>query len=267
MPDGGNNRTSILIKLLLPIARACIRLRIPLQEVYEGLKIAFVEEACRNLDRNDEKKSLSRISIITGLDRPTVKRIFQKNAFSSSDTPVTSKVIGQWQHDSKYKSRSGKIRGLSIGTDDSEFAQLIRQVTKNYSPGTILQELLQLRLVEVKGGRVCLLADNMSYHFDEDRGLSLFARNADALSLSYEENIASPIEEKNVNIRTEYDNIYLSKIPQIRQWLLDEASQFHKRIRDYLTQFDADVSPLTGFGESGGKVIIGSFSITSPKRK
>lgn len=260
--ENEQDRIRLLVKLMLPIARICIRFGLPIQSAYEALKIAFTEHAAQSLGKMDSKTTLSRISIMTGLNRPTVKRIFRENLFSAPEMPIAAKIVGQWLHDPSFKNSRGEARALSIGTDDSDFAKLVRKVTKNYSPGTILQELLLQKIVEKKGEKIFLISENSVYRFSQDRMLNLYARNVETLSQTFEENVNCSTDDRNVHLRTEYDNVYLSKLPQIRAWLLQAASEFHKKARDYITQFDADISPKKG-EEAGGRVVLGSFSFTT----
>lgn len=257
-----SERLAIMVKLMLPIARICIRMRITIQYVLEALKIAFVEQAVTELNRIGEKTTLSRLSIITGVDRPSVKKITQGTRVSNVDIPVVSKVIGQWQHNAHFTTKKGQPKELTIGSDDSEFANLIRSVTKNYSPGTILQELLKQKVVTLKNNRISLHEVTTEYRFDEDRLLHLYARNADSLSSAFEENLSNAGEDRNIHLRTEYDNIFVESIPEIRSWIMKEAGEFHKKVRDFLVSHDADLSPREG-KRGGARVVLGSFSITS----
>lgn len=259
-------QNSLLVKLMLPIARICIRCRIPIQSAYEALKIAFVEQASKKLEEVGEKQSLSRISIMSGLDRPSVRRIFQEQKFSIAETPIASKVIGQWRHDPIFTTKRGEPRELTFGMDDSEFANLVRLVTKNYSPGTILQDLIQQEIVEIKGNKVALVGEQIDYRLDDNRAINLYSRNADSLSQAFEENLEETSEDRNVHMRTEYDNIYVEQIPEIRGWLLNETAEFHKKIRDYLVSHDADLSPNKQM-KAGGRVVLGSFSIAIGKER
>ncbi len=59
------------------------------------------------------------------------------------------------------------------------------------------------------------------------------------------------------------DNIFYRDLPRIRRWLVDEGKLFHQKVRNYLAQFDKDISVEQGDMRSGARVTVTAVSLTS----
>jgi hypothetical protein len=135
-------------------------------------------------------------------------------------------------------------------------------VSKDMNPATMLFQLERLGMVKrTKFGLKLLKSPVVSFKSDPKRSLDLLAKNTVSLIRSHEENLFERVGVRNLNIRTEYDNIVRRDIPLIRQWLLEQGQAFHRRAREYLSAFDKDVSPDLA-GEGGGRIVLTAFSWT-----
>ena len=61
---------------------------------------------------------------------------------------MISRVVAQWENDRRFLTQAGKPRVLSCDEDDSEFSELVRLVSKDLHPGTVLFELERSGIVE-----------------------------------------------------------------------------------------------------------------------
>ena len=80
--------------------------------------------------------------------------------------------------------------------------------------------------------------------------------------MAVEENIFSAPTTPNLHITTEYDNICKQDIPKLREWLLEQGTLFHEKVRRYLARFDKDANQRLYNKPGGVRVMIGSFSFT-----
>ena len=91
-------------------------------------------------------------------------------------------------------------------------------------------------------------------------GFELLAKDTEDLIGAVEENIFFPDDIPNLHARTEYDNIRQDALQEIKEWLYDEGSAFHKRARHFLSQYDLDIYPDRTYKEGRVKVTLGAFS-------
>lgn len=253
-------RKKALRMLMRPIVRFCLRGSNTIQDFLDLAKVVFVEVAADEIERTADKVNVSRISVMTGVHRRDVTRIYRDESEPIRSSPsVLTRVIGLWEGSRTYTTKSGKPRTLSCKGDDSEFHQLVRQVSTNIKPGTILFELERMGLVEKTARGVRLQKQVQRMGGEPEKLYDLLSRDVESLVSAVDENISANGESPNLHIRTEYDNIYTEDLPTIRSWLLEEGKEFHRRAREFLSQYDKDITSKTG-KRAGATVTLGAFS-------
>jgi hypothetical protein len=113
-------------------------------------------------------------------------------------------------------------------------------------------------MVEHVRGGLRLLAGAQDIRADLGKAYHVLAQDLSDLTAAVEYNILEGSEVPNLHARTEFDNVFQDSIPQIREWILKEGSAFHKKAREYLASFDADLNPHIRKG-SGCRVVLTSF--------
>lgn len=246
--------------LLRPIVRFCIRRSIPVQFFIELGKTLYLEAAAVEMKSQGEKVNVSRLSVSTGLHRRDVVRLCREDAAPRPTKSLTSRIIGQWEHDSRFTTKAGRPRVLSFEGENSEFRQLVSLVSSDVNPGTLLFELDRIKAVErtKKGLRLC--ASRHVIVEDPKESFALLEQDAHDLICAVSENVFSSTETKHLHARTEFDNICPDDLAQIKRWVLKEGSAFHAKIRKYLARFDQDINPRLA-KTGGAKVTVGTFSI------
>lgn len=237
----------LLRYLLIPVAKYCLRHALQIQDMLEVAKAVFVEEACRQVEQTGEKVNTSRLSVITGLHRRDVERIYKRKEIQETPQGLLNKIIGQWQYDPRFSSQTHKPKLLSCKGEESEFHSLAASVSRDINPGTVLFELERRDLISRKGDKVKL--NEMVLQVAKKRDGQSWEDGFKILSLdltdqieAVQENLSIP-RVHNLHGRTEFDRIPLEHELEIRSWLLKQGSQFHTDVRDYLAKFDSDLSP------------------------
>ena len=153
---------------------------------------------------------------------------------------------------------------LTVEGRESEFARLVHTISSDLNPYTVLFELERVGAVERTRGGVKLARRIFVPAGDVAGGLGLLADDAADLFAALDENIFTPAEVPNLHIKTQYDNIPVEALPEVRAWLFREGSAFHQRARTFFGNLDRDTSrrPVSGSGRL--RVALGSFSRVSP---
>lgn len=252
-------RKGALRAMLRPIVRLCLRSSLGIQTLVETAKEVFVELAAEEINRSGERLTASRVSVITGLHRRDVQRLLEGSAPKETQGALVARVIGQWEQDLSFRTKGGAPKVLSTGTSDSEFHRLVETVSKDVNPGTVLRELERIGAVEQtdRGAKLVARAYNVGERVEE--GMAILTSDVDDLVVAVEENLLGAVEVPNLHGRTEYDNISSDALPEIREWIFNEGSTFHRKVRDYLSRFDRDINPSVG-GKGGARVVFSTFS-------
>ncbi|MCB0358721.1 MAG: hypothetical protein KDD44_03770 [Bdellovibrionales bacterium] len=245
--------------ILRPIARFCLRRSLTVQDLIEAGKAAMLDAAAAEIERTGATVTISKLRVMTGLHRRDVNRIYKERSLNEVSAGYITGVIGRWLTHQRYQTKSGTPRVLTCEFEDSEFNELVSEVSTDVHPSSVLFELERVGAVERSARGLRLKADVYSGGGDPVKIYELLQRDIDYLVTAVEENAFEPQPVPNLHIMTEYDNISMRDLPKIREWLLRQGSIFHHEARNYLSRFDLDLNPRSK-KQGGGRVRIGSFS-------
>jgi hypothetical protein len=255
-----NQSATILTSLLRPAVRFALRRGIKIRAIVEELKSLLVEEANRELYQKAEDITVSKLSVMTGLQRRDVQRVSSFLSEPSQHLDLLTRIVGAWCTSQSF-SRASKPRDLSCEGAESEFSALVRTVSKDLNPATVLFELERLRLIERAGDRIKLLWNSYQISGDVDDAYLLLQRDIHALVEGVDTNIQLKNKVPNLHISTHFDNIAIPAIPEIREWVLKKGAEFHAHIREFVSGFDKDINPARYAEPGGARLTVGSFSL------
>lgn len=245
--------------MLRPVARLCLRAGFGIQDFMESAKAAFVQAAQEQFAREGSKINISRISVATGLHRRDVDRVLSQGATLIEPDNAVSKVLTAWENNRAWLTSSGSPRVLEIDGSSQSFYSLVRGVTNDVHPSSILAQVERMGLVKRTPHGLKLIAPAHEVTQDTTRGYSILARDVDDLALSVEQNLFERPAIPNLHARTEFDNVFEKSLPALQEWLLNEGASFHQRARATLSEHDGDIRPQQG-QEAGCKVIVSCFA-------
>jgi hypothetical protein len=256
-----NSSKNLLRNLLRPAVRFAIRRGIKVRTITEELKGLLLEEAHHELARTHEDVNVSRLSVITGLQRRDIQRLSTPIPDATNKhLDLMTRVIGTWSTNERF-SRGSQPRELSLSGSESDFAILVRSVSSDLNPSTILFELERLRLVERDGNCVRLLWSAYQISGDVDDAYALLERDLSCLVMGVDHNITRQTQPPNLHISTRFDNVSTEALARIRDWLLHRGAAFHAEIREFVGSFDKDINPQRYSEPGGARVTVGSFSL------
>lgn len=250
--------------LLRPIVRLLLRYGVSYKDFCQAAKSVFVNAAADQLEEEEYSVNVSRLSVMTGVHRADVKRIFEDGLEPiQKKTHLVSRIISTWELDPDFTNSRKAPKALTFEGEESEFSALVKKITTSVPPGTVLYELQRLGSVEVVKNRLRLLQDFQFMGESKEEGFWLLAEDLRSLSDAASENIEVKNTIPNLHIRTEYDNIDPSSLETIRIWLVEHGRVFHREARAFLSQYDRDVNPDSEFDPNaspGAKVVVSAFS-------
>lgn len=255
----------VIRALVRPLVRVCLAYSVHLQELLEIIKAELISAARSELQQSGKRASVSRLSVVTGLHRKDIDRLSRADPDTASRADLATKVIGQWQTDKNFLTKSGQPRVLTIGSDQSSFSRLARSVSKELSPATIMFELERIGAIEVVERGIRLRMGSYTPRGDLVAGTNILSADIKTLIAAVLDNLTTERNLKNLHARTEFDNIRPAHLTDIAQWLITEGHAFHARAREFLARFDQDITPDPNFRGAGTKVSITSFAFAEEK--
>ncbi len=256
-----------LRQLVKGLVRFCLRHSITVSEIESCIRQGFIEAAREDLRQRNQEPSVSRLSVITGLNRRQVQQLLEPEPGVASNASLIMKVIGQWQGDKQFIDVNKEPRILSCGFESSDFNRLVNSISKELNPATVLFELERVGAVQrvpaqdpkLESDHVKLVLEVYQPVEDIEAGFRIISADAHDLIVAAEENILEAPSVSNLHIRTEYDRIRPAGIVELKKWLLQEGYAFHERARDKFAEFDQDVNPDASFSGRCVRVVLGSF--------
>lgn len=250
--------------LLRPVVRYALRHGFRIQDFLEAAKVSFLDVAESEIKDSGHEVSVSRLSVVTGIHRRDVMRLWRDESEPKADTDVVMRIIGQWQGDRRFCIK-GKPKVLHLSGVTGDFRELVFSVSRDLNPYTVLFELERAGAVSVSDDGIRLLSRSHQISGDAKKGLSVLSEDSSDLISAVSENLLSSPAELNLHIRTEFDNIPPEDEPEIRRWMIDEGARFHKKVAEFLSRFDRDTSGKKKTEGGRLRAVLGSFSFTEKR--
>lgn len=258
---GSKEKIKNLEKLFEPVADFLIGQGLKMQQALEALKVAMIYAAVNTLEKKKEKVTVSKISVMTGIHRRDVVRIYKVGNKKVNEIDLISKIIGLWSYGGKYLNKKGKPRDLIFDGNDSEFAELVYAVSSELKPSTILFEMQRANYVKVDGNKVKLQNKAAVSNKDLEAGFHMLSDDIGDLITAVTKNLYT--DTRQLHAKTIYDAIPESFLPEIREWMLNKGAKYHDEVSRYLAGFDQDINPKKKYQqEKKARVAFGTFGTT-----
>jgi hypothetical protein len=249
-----------LKSLIAPTIKYCLKKGLTVRELLEAARESFVEEASRELDQEGQKGNVSRIAVMTGLQRPIVKSCLSKDLEPKAKS-LAERVTEAWRENKRFKNKNGQPKILNSEGDRSEFAALVRTVSKDIHPGTVLFDLTRRALVEQTEAGLKLLTKKGKNHSSET--IDHVAEEAHDFMAAMLGNLeALETTAPNYQSSSTFDNIDENDIPAARLIINSEMSAFQDRLESALSPFDLDANPDAN-KKGGRRLVVGLYSRTT----
>lgn len=252
---------SAIFRMLQSIVRFALRNDVRFKELSELLKRAACECALRELEEN-EVFNISKISLASGVHRKDVQRIVIGRVSEISSSDIVTRVLGAWQSNKKYLDSNGSPRVLDCRGTESEFAELVRKISREVSIYPVISELLRSKTVEKNESNLRLLVREYIPLENMGEGFNILASDLEDLISSVTNNLLAGVDAENAHFSTQYDNIPKQHLLEIRKWFHAELGAMHQRARAFIGKFDRDNSLDKELNESDDRyrVALGTFS-------
>ena len=116
------------------------------------LKPWFIEAARAALQQAQQGVTDSAISLRSGVHRKDVRgwRELRLGSQIQREVPLSAQVFARWSADADFRDRRRRPRALARTGPHPSFESLVKAVTQDVHPFTVLQELIRLHLVNVE---------------------------------------------------------------------------------------------------------------------
>lgn len=236
-----------VMQLLSPLVRLLLRHGISHAEFSNWAKQAFVHEAEKHFSVDEKKKpTVSRIAVVTGINRKEVKRLQElpeEERVSLSRNNRAARVVTGWLQDTEFLNAEGKPKPLNYGTADEGFNLLVKRYSGDVPVRAILDELVRVGTVSRdKDDAVTLIRSGYVPHESKEEMLRIFGESATDLLDTLDHNLSSDAGHSRFQLSVVYDNISSKSLQQFKQLSRTKATELLKELDRFLSAKDKDIN-------------------------
>jgi hypothetical protein len=247
IPNNGEAVLEQAIYLLGPIIRLLQSQGVTHPQLAEALKAAFVHAALEAAPAA-ARVTDSKLAVITGIHRKDIKRLREATPAHSADgtdarPSLASVVFTRWLSDPAYCMPDGSPCPLTRqGNGPRSFEALVKSVSRDVHPRTVLDELVRLQLVQADPDHVHLKIHSYVPQADFSHLLEYMGANLHDHAAAAVRNVlgakpalleqsvfsaavdAAAIDELSALARAEWSKIVKKMVPELERHEVDEES-------------------------------------------
>jgi Family of unknown function (DUF6502) len=230
-------------KALEPVVLLLLKSGIGWRDFSDLAKEKFVTVATDSFGIRGRPTNVSRVAILSGLDRREVARLRRRTKEQIALQGYMSKptqLLHAWYHDPQYLDSSGKPRDLEIEGEDGSFAELVRR----HAPGIPLVAMIkELRaagaIADVDGKRLRALKRSYIPRDLNQNMIRLWGSVLQDVGTTCEHNLSRGatepprFERRAISLRVDPKSL-----PEFREMLEKEGEAFLERIDDWINSHE-----------------------------
>lgn len=234
-----------IARILRPLIHILIRNGISYGTFADLAKWLFVDVANREFAIGGRKQTISRISVITGLNRKEVKRMSElpvpDDQASSERYNRAARVIAGWRRDKVYRDINGQPDDLPITGDGATFQSLVKKYSGDMPFRAVLDELIRVGAVErIDEDRVHLIARAYLPAGDESMKIHILGTDVAHLIKSIQHNLEPDERGPFYQRKVMYDNLPIGALPSFRKLSVRSAQKLLEKLDAWLSKHDRD---------------------------
>jgi hypothetical protein len=243
-----------MARILRPLIHILIRNGISYGTFADLAKWLFVDIAAREFAIEGRKQTISRVSVITGLNRKDVKRVSQlpvpDDRASSERYNRAARVIAGWRRDKAFRDAKGGPADLPLSGEGATFQSLVKKYSGDMPFRAVLDELIRVGAVAKTGDdRVNLLVRGYLPAGDETMKIHILGTDVAQLVSSIRHNLDPDDRGPFYQRKVMYDNLPQEILPAFRKLSAESAQKLLEKLDSWLSDRDRDTGPqATGSG-------------------
>ena len=246
-------------KALEPLVLLLLKSGITWKDFSDIAKEKFVSVATDSFGIRGRPTNLSRVAILSGLDRREVARLRRRATEQRTATQghmsKPTQLLHAWFHDPQYLNSSGKPKDLEIEGAEGSFAELVRQ----YAPGIPLVAMIkELRaagaIADVEGQRLRALKRSYVPRELNENLVRLWGSGLQDVGTTLEHNLSREeaelprFDRRAVSLRVDPQ-----ALPEFCEMLEREGQAFLERVDEWISAHELP----SRVDEEGGGIRLG----------
>lgn len=259
-------------KMLTVIVKIALKNGVTHREILDLSKQVFVEVAAQDYGIGGRPTNVSRIAILTGMDRKEIKRIKDLSTSEGPDTKTErkqdriSRIISAWHQDEEYLTPKGKPCLLMRHGDERSFSTLVKRYGGDVPEVAVFKELLRIGVIkQLPSGRLKILKRTYVPDAGNRESLMRAAGVIEDLGATLIHNLydaSATGEPLRFERRAHNYRIMVSKISDFKAYLAQEGQAALERLDAWLSNNEVENT-----GEPCARLGVGIYMIESRSDK
>lgn len=249
-----NSLTNALRRILKPLVRLLLRNGVAYADFVLLVRKTFVDVASEDFDLPGRKQSVSRIAVLTGINRKEVKRLLDEHSApaTATDNNRAARVVSGWMRDPVFQDSKGSPLPLPWGDSDAEtsFENLVKQYSGDMPARSILDELLRVGAATLTSDQqVQLTASGYVPATSNEELLQLSGDAVGDLLNTIDHNLSDSKTFTRLQLSVAYDDVPEQGVELFRGLSKEKSHEFLAYLDRFLATQDRSVNPsVTGAG-------------------
>lgn len=232
-------------RLLAPLARLLLRHGVSHAQFSDWAKTAYITQAVSNFGVRNKKPSVSRIAIVTGINRKEVKRVLELPKESNNGKAKqnrATRVVTGWLQDSEFHDSKGNPLVLEFGMPENSFNQLVKRYGGDVPARAVLDELLRVGTVTRDGEKISMKQKGYVPHESEEQMLNIFGDSSSDLLETIDHNLSNDPANSRLQLNVVYDNLPQDCLPAFKKLAEKKSMELLQELDKYLVKQDRDAN-------------------------
>lgn len=247
-------------RLLKPLVRLLLRYGVSYGSFTRILKKVYIEVANNDFRVPGKKQSVSRISILTGLNRKEVTQLLNEPDITQTGVDErynrAARVISGWLRDEDFLDRKGDPLPLSFDGELS-FSDLVKRYSGDMPPRAIADELERVGALERVENQLRLTSRGYVPQGDEVAKLQILGTDTADLICTIEHNL-QPRTRPRFQRKVSYDRIPPEHLEAFRKYQARLSQNLLEELNHWLAEHDCDSNPEVQ-GNGRARVGVGIY--------
>lgn len=233
--------------ILRPLVRLLLRNGVAYADFAALAREIFVDVAGEDFDIPGRKQSVSRISVLTGINRKEVKRLQETPA----DTPPrhehnrAARVVSGWMRDDKFTDQQGKPKALHWGDGSTGgFEELVKLYSGDMPARSVLDELIRVGAASLdKNNEVRLSSAGYVPTASNEELLQYSSMSVTDLLNTIEHNLSDTKTRTRLQLSVAYDDVPANGVEMFRNLSKEKSHELLTSLDAFLATQDRSVNP------------------------
>lgn len=239
---------------LRPLVRRLLAAGVPFGQLESRLRRLYVETADRECSLPARRQTVSRIALLTGINRKEVKRLRGTPAErpatpSAFGRNLAATLVSRWIRDPRAASR-GRPRPIPYQAERGpSFVKLALATSVDLPARAFLDALIASGVAVVRrDGRIALTTAAYVPRHGRPEALAMLAEDPPELLTTMLRNVLDETSAPLLQRRIAYDHIGADALPHLRDGLRKTSERFVRQIDRLLARYDRDRNPRAPAG-------------------